>query len=103
MLLSDAGAHDRNGTVGDFAPLGQLADYLTRRGVAVLRFDDRGTGKSTGTPLATTAELVGDAQAALNFLRTRPEIDLQHLGLLGHGEGGNVALLAATGSLPPLS
>ena len=101
VLLSDAGPHDRNGTVGDFAPLGQLADYLTRRGVAVLRFDDRGTGKSTGAPLATTAELVGDAQAALNFLRTRPEIDLQHLGLLGHGEGGNVALLAATGSLPP--
>ncbi len=101
VLLSDAGPHDRNGTVGDFAPLGQLADYLTRRGVAVLRFDDRGTGQSTGAPLATTAELVGDAQAALNFLRTRPEIDLQHLGLLGHGEGGNVALLAATGSLPP--
>lgn len=101
VLLSDAGSHDRNGTVGDFAPLGQLADYLTRRGVAVLRFDDRGTGKSTGAPLATTAELVGDAQAAMNFLRTRPEIDLQHLGLLGHGEGGNVALLAATGALPP--
>ena len=70
VLLSDAGAHDRNGTVGDFAPLGQLADYLTRRGVAVLRFDDRGTGQSTGAPLATTAELVSDAQAALNFLRT---------------------------------
>ena len=100
-LLSDAGAQDRNGTVGDFAPLGQLADYLTRRGIAVLRFDDRGTGQSTGTPQPSTPELVSDAQAALNFLRTRPEVDFAHLGLLGHGEGGNVALLAATQPLPP--
>jgi alpha-beta hydrolase superfamily lysophospholipase len=101
VLLSDSGPHDRDGTVGDFAPLGQLADYLTRRGIAVLRFDDRGVGKSGGTPAVTTADLVSDAQAGLNFLRTRPEIDLSHLGLIGHGEGGNVALLAAAQPLPP--
>ena len=101
VLLSDVGPQDRNGTVGDFAPLGLLADYLTRRGVAVLRFDDRGVGKSTGPPQSTTIELVSDAQAALNYLRTRPEVDLDHLGLIGHGEGGNVALLAATQPLPP--
>ena len=101
VLLSDSGPQDRDGTVGDFAPLGQLADYLTRRGIAVLRFDDRGVGKSSGTPGTTTADLVSDAQAGLNFLRTRPEIDLAHLGLVGHGEGGNVALLAAAQPLPP--
>ncbi|MBJ6107751.1 alpha/beta fold hydrolase [Hymenobacter sp. BT523] len=101
VLLSDAGPQDRDGTVGDFAPLGLLADYLTRRGVAVLRFDDRGVGKSGGTPAVTTADLVSDAQAGLNYLRTRPEIDLAHLGLVGHGEGGNVALLAAAQPLPP--
>jgi pimeloyl-ACP methyl ester carboxylesterase len=101
VLLSDAGSQDRDGTVGDFAPMGQLADYLTRRGIAVLRFDDRGVGKSSGAPAATTADLVSDAQAGLNYLRTRPEIDLAHLGLIGHGEGGNVALLAATQPLPP--
>ncbi|MBD2770494.1 alpha/beta hydrolase [Hymenobacter sp. BT664] len=101
VLLSDAGPQDRDGTMGDFAPLGLLADYLTRRGIAVLRFDDRGTGKSGGTPALTTADLVSDAQAGLNYLRTRPEIDLSHLGLVGHGEGGNVALLAATQPLPP--
>ena len=101
VLLSDSGPHDRDGTVGDFAPLGQLADYLTRRGVAVLRFDDRGVGKSGGILAATTADLVSDAQAGLNYLRTRPEIDLSHLGLVGHGEGGNVALLAAAQPLPP--
>ena len=101
VLLSDSGPHDRNGTVGDFAPLGLLADYLTRRGVAVLRFDDRGVGKSGGQPAVTTADLVSDAQAGMNYLRTRPEIDLSHLGLIGHGEGGNVALLAAAQPLPP--
>ena len=101
VLLSDAGPQDRDGTVGEFAPLGLLADFLTRRGVAVLRFDDRGVGKSGGTPAVTTADLVSDAQAGLNFLRTRPEIDLAHLGLVGHGEGGNVALLAASQPLPP--
>ena len=101
VLLSDSGPQDRDGTMGDFAPLGLLADYLTRRGVAVLRFDDRGVGKSGGTPAITTADLVSDAQAGMNYLRTRPEIDLAHLGLVGHGEGGNVALLAAAQPLPP--
>ena len=95
VLLSDTGSQDRNGTVGDFGPLGWLADYLTRRGVAVLRFDDRGVGESTGSAASTTAALVSDAQAALSFLHTRPELDQKHVGLIGHGEGGNVALLAA--------
>lgn len=101
VLLSDVGAQDRNGTVNEFAPLGRLADFLTRRGIAVLRFDDRGTGQSTGAAEATVAELVTDAQAALAFLRTRPEIIPGRLGLVGHGEGGNVALLAAAQPQPP--
>lgn len=102
VLVSDAGVQDRNGAVDGYAPLGQLADYLTRRGVAVLRFDDRGMGQA-GPPAAepTTAELVSDAQAGLSFLRTRPEADSSRLGLIGHGEGGNVALLAAAQPLPP--
>lgn len=95
-LLADAGQQERNATVGGFSPLGQLADYLTRRGVAVLRF-----GSPSGAAPRTTEERVADAQAALNYLRTRPEVDLAHLGLVGHGEGGNVALLAATQPLPP--
>jgi dienelactone hydrolase len=101
VLLSDAGPHDRNGTTGDFAPLSRLADYLTRRGIAVLRFDDRGVGQSTGDIQPTIGELVTDAQAGLNYMRTRPEVDLSNLGLIGHGEGGNVALLTATQPLPP--
>ncbi|RZL16262.1 MAG: alpha/beta hydrolase [Hymenobacter sp.] len=100
-LLSDEGPHDRNGTAGGFGPLGQLADYLTRRGVAVLRFDDRGTGHSSGPAPTTPASSVSDAQAALAYLRQRPEVDATHLGLIGFGEGSNVALLAAAQPLPP--
>jgi len=97
ILMSDAGAHDRDGSLGDYHPLGVLADHLTRRGIAVLRFDDRGIGQSTGTPAASTAtEMVTDVQAGLAFLKARPEIQANHIGVVGHGEGGNVALLSAT-------
>ena len=113
VLLSDLGAQDRDGRPADEQPAGSaaprpfpllslLADYLTRHGVAVLRLDDRGVGQSEGNnATATTTQRVGDAQAALNFLRTRAEVDLLHLGLVGHGEGANVALLAAAQPLPP--
>ncbi|WP_426058474.1 alpha/beta hydrolase family protein [Hymenobacter sp. B1770] len=102
VLVSDLGAQDRDGTVGDYHLLGSLADYLTRRGVAVLRYDDRGVGQSGGSiATATTAMLVSDVQAAINFLRSRLEINIARIGAVGHGEGANVALLAAAQPLPP--
>ena len=111
VLVSDLGRQDRDGLVPDstalpgmlsYRLLGSLADYLTRHGVAVLRCDDRGVGKSAGAnEAATPAQRAADVQAALNYLRTRPEIDLLRLGLVGHGEGANVALLAAAQPLPP--
>jgi fermentation-respiration switch protein FrsA (DUF1100 family) len=102
VLVSDVGAQDRDGTVGDYHMMGSLADYLTRRGIAVLRYDDRGVGKSGGnTNTATTAMLVSDVQAALNFLRSQLEININRIGVIGHGEGANVALLAAGKPLPP--
>jgi pimeloyl-ACP methyl ester carboxylesterase len=102
VLMSDAGPHDRDATVGEYRLLGTLADHLTRRGIVVLRFDDRGVGRSTGDlSLTTTSELVSDVQAGLSYLRTRPEVNLSHIGVIGHGEGGNVALLSATQPLPP--
>jgi fermentation-respiration switch protein FrsA (DUF1100 family) len=95
-LLSDSGPQDRESEVQGYRLFGLLADYLTRHGVAVLRFDDRGVGKSGGDyARATTASFVTDAQAALAFLRSQPLIAPQQVGLLGHGEGANVALLAA--------
>ena len=102
VLMSDVGAQDRDGTVGDFRLIGTLADYLTRRGIAVLRFDDRGIAGSAGDYNQTKVEdLATDVQAGVNFLRTRPEIDFSHIGVIGHGEGGSVALLTAAMPLPP--
>jgi pimeloyl-ACP methyl ester carboxylesterase len=97
VLLSDSGPQGRDVDVNGYRMFGQLADYLTRHGVAVLRFDDRGVGKSGGTyNNATTADLVSDAQAAMTCLRTQPLVAAYRVGLIGHGEGGNVALLAAS-------
>ncbi|WP_197076777.1 alpha/beta hydrolase family protein [Hymenobacter terrenus] len=102
VLLSDSGPQSRDVEVSGYRMFGQLADYLTRHGIAVLRFDDRGVGKSGGTYAnATTADLVTDAQAALAYLRTRPLIASSRTGLLGHGEGANVALLTAAGTGQP--
>ena len=99
VLLSDLGPQTREVDVMGYHMFGQLADYFTRHGIAVLRFDDRGVGKSGGNFAdATMDDFVTDARAALNYLRTRPLIASQHVGLLGHGEGANVALLAATAS-----
>lgn len=102
VLVSDVGAQDREGTTGDYHMMGSLADYLTRRGIAVLRYDDRGVGKSGGnTTTATTAMLVSDVQAAVNFLRSQLDVNINRIGVIGHGEGANVALLAAGKPLPP--
>ncbi|GAB2952487.1 alpha/beta fold hydrolase [Hymenobacter coalescens] len=102
VLLSDLGPHDRDATQGEYKLFGAMADYLTRHGVAVFRLDDRGVGQSGGDwRTATPNDLVKDAQVALNFLRSRPLIDIAQLGLLGHGTGGNVALQVATLPLPP--
>ncbi|MBJ6107754.1 alpha/beta hydrolase [Hymenobacter sp. BT523] len=102
VLVSDVGAQDRDGTFGDYHMMGSLADYLTRRGIAVLRYDDRGVGKSGGsTATATTAMLVSDVQAAINFLRSRLEVNISRIGAIGHGEGADVALMAAGAPLPP--
>ncbi|SNR88229.1 alpha/beta hydrolase family protein [Hymenobacter mucosus] len=100
VLVADQGGYDREGTVGDYPLLAQLGDYLTRRGIAVLRFDSRGSGQTGGT-LADVAQTTADVHAALGYLRTRPEINVQHIGVVGHGVGANVGLLSATQPLPP--
>ena len=74
-----------------------LADYLTRHGIAVLRYDKRGIGKSTGDyAKATTMDFADDAAAAAAFLRGRPEIDPRRVGLVGHSEGGLIVPIVAT-------
>lgn len=96
VLITGSGPQDRDETVMGHRPFLVLADHLTRAGLAVLRFDDRGAGKSTGDfSKATHTDFVEDTLAAVEFLKTRTEIDPKRIGLLGHSEGGIVAPLAA--------
>lgn len=96
ILISGSGAQDRDESLLGHRPFLVLADYLTRRGIVVLRADDRGVGGSTGnTALATTADFAQDALAGIRYLRGRADIDLGRIGLIGHSEGGLAAPLAA--------
>jgi hypothetical protein len=95
-LIAGSGAHDRDETIFGHKPFAVLADALTRRGVAVLRYDKRGVGASTGDyAAATSADFADDAQAAVAFLAARPDIAARHIGLIGHSEGGLVAPIVA--------
>jgi hypothetical protein len=92
VTITGSGAQDRDENltiVPGYRPFRQYADSLGRRGIAVLRMDDRGTGSSTGNhAIATSADFAEDIRAGLAYLRTRPEIDAARLGILGHSEGG---------------
>ncbi|MFD2721327.1 CocE/NonD family hydrolase [Hymenobacter monticola] len=102
VLLPERGVDASNPHSADNQLLNGLADYLVRQGVAVLRLHERGRGGSGGSAATTTlAERSADAIAALNYLRTRPQVDVTRLGLIGHGEGANVALLAGAQPLAP--
>ena len=97
VLLTGSGPEDRNSTFFGHQPFAVLADYLTRHGIAVLRFDDRGVGQSGGTLRGTSsADYTTDAQAALTWLRAQPGIRKTQVGLIGHSEGGTAAI-GATG------
>ncbi len=99
ILISGSGAQDRDETIFQHKPFFVLADALTRRGVAVLRVDDRGVGGSTGvTSTSTSEDFAGDVRAGIAFLKTRPDIDGRRIGLIGHSEGGLIAPLVAAGS-----
>jgi len=99
LLISGSGPQDRNETVLGHRPFLVLSDYLTRRGLAVLRVDDRGVGKSTGDWMqATTEDLSRDVLAGIEFLKDREEIDPTRIGLIGHSEGGIIAPMVAAQS-----
>ncbi|HEV2366239.1 MAG TPA: alpha/beta fold hydrolase [Caulobacteraceae bacterium] len=96
VLIAGSGPNGRDELVAGHRPFLVLADYLTRRGLAVLRYDKRGIGGSGGDyASATTADFASDAEAAVAFLRSRAEIDGRRIGLLGHSEGGLIAPLVA--------
>jgi hypothetical protein len=99
ILITGSGQHDRDESVSGHRPFLVLADNLTRRGIAVLRVDDRGIGGSTGNfSLATSEDFADDVLAGVEYLKSRKEIDRKQIGLIGHSEGGLIAPMAATRS-----
>lgn len=99
VLISGSGPQNRNEELAGHKPFLVIADYLTRNGIAVLRYDDRGTAKSEGDfGAATTQDFATDAASAVNYLKTRNDIDHQHIGLMGHSEGGIIAPIVAAKS-----
>jgi hypothetical protein len=99
LLISGSGPENRNEEVFGHKPFLVWADYLTRRGIAVLRVDDRGTAHSTGDfATATDDDFVDDALAGVAFLKTQKDIDPREIGLMGHSEGGIIAPKAAVRS-----
>ncbi|MHC4787009.1 MAG: alpha/beta hydrolase family protein, partial [Planctomycetota bacterium] len=97
LLITGSGPQDRDEAIFQHQPFLVIADHLTRAGVAVLRVDDRGVGgSSAGSKPATTADYAGDVRAGVAFLRARPEIAPDRIGLIGHSEGGIIAPMVAS-------
>ena len=99
ILITGSGPQNRDEELFGFKPFRIIADHFTRSGIAVLRYDDRGVGGSTGSVFqATSEDFAGDVLAALTFLQNRPDMNPKQIGLCGHSEGGLVAPLAASRS-----
>ena len=100
VLVGGSGAQDRNGSrleLTGYQPLADIAEAITAEGIAVLRLDDRGAGKSTGTATGTTTTRSAiDVGVAIRWLRAQPEVDGDRIGIVGHSEGGLIAMLAAS-------
>jgi uncharacterized protein len=99
ILITGSGPEDRDETMLGHKPFWVIADYLTRRGIAVLRVDDRGVGGSTGDAMnATIEDQAGDVLAGIEYLRSRSDIDARRIGVIGHSEGAIIGLIAASRS-----
>lgn len=99
VMITGSGPQNRDEELFGFKPFKIIADDFTRKGIAVLRYDDRGVGGSSGnTGRSTTADFAQDALAAIHFLQSRSDINPRQIGLCGHSEGGIVAPLAASQS-----
>lgn len=96
ILVSGSGPQNRDEELFDHRPFLVLSDHLTRNGIAVLRYDDRGVAGSTGNyAQATTADFANDAEAVIEFLAQHPELGEADLGIIGHSEGGMIAPMVA--------
>lgn len=98
VTITGSGQQDRDeyiAVAGGFRLFRQVADTLSRRGIAVLRLDDRGIGGSGGDVNGTSADFADDIRAAVAYLRTRADIDPARIALVGHSEGGLIAPMIA--------
>lgn len=97
VMITGSGAQNRNEELMGHKPFLVIADYLSRNGIAVLRYDDRGVGKSQGNyATVTSADLATDAEAAFNFISTNSKINSKAIGFIGHSEGGLIAPIVAS-------
>jgi pimeloyl-ACP methyl ester carboxylesterase len=97
ILISGSGPQNRDEELLEHKPFLVLSDHLTKNGIAVLRFDDRGVGASGGDfKTATTADFATDVEACMAYLKTRKEINVNQIGLVGHSEGGIIAPMVAS-------
>ena len=96
ILVTGSGPQNRNEETKGHKPFLVIADYLTRKGIAVLRCDDRGVAASQGNfASATNEDVAKDTKAALDYLRSRKEIDTRKIGIIGHSCGGTVSFITA--------
>lgn len=104
LLVPGMGPNDRDYTMMGHKLFLVLAEYLTQQGIAVLRYDKRGVGQSTGTynNMLTSEDFAHDAIAGIEYLNNRPEIDRTRIGIIGHSEGGMIAAMVAA-QLPAIS
>ncbi|MEI8273179.1 MAG: acyl-CoA thioester hydrolase/BAAT C-terminal domain-containing protein [Paludibacter sp.] len=99
VLITGSGPQNRDEELMGHKPFLIVSDFLTRNGIGVLRYDDRGTNASTGDfTKATTNDFATDVEAAVNYLKTRQDIDKKKIGLIGHSEGGIIAPIVAANS-----
>lgn len=99
ILISGSGPQNRDEELMGHKPFLVLSDYLTKNGIAVLRYDDRGIALSKGDfKTATTADFATDVEASMDYLKTRKEINKKQIGLIGHSEGGIIAPIVANKS-----
>jgi alpha/beta superfamily hydrolase len=97
VLITGSGPQNRDEEIFEHRPFAVIADDLTKNGFVILRVDDRGVGKSTGNfNIATSEDFANDVNVAIDYLKSRPEVDAKRIGLIGHSEGGMIAPMVAT-------
>jgi uncharacterized protein len=96
VLITGSGPQDRDETIFGHKPFLVISDHLTKKGIGVLRFDDRGVGKSTGNfHSSTTADFANDVRSCIQFLKKQKNVRTDKIGLIGHSEGGIIATMVA--------